>query len=100
MIRDFEREILPMARQFGLALVPWDTLGGGRLQTAKQVRPFSAGLARSSPLRAALTPRTSHSAPRQIEAKKKNGEGLRTVLGGPEQTDEEKRFSSALEQVA
>lgn len=28
MLRDFEREIIPMARQFGVALAPWDVLGG------------------------------------------------------------------------
>jgi hypothetical protein len=26
-----------MCRQFGLAICPWDVLGGGRWQTAKQV---------------------------------------------------------------
>lgn len=36
MIRDFEREILPMARHFGMALAPWDVVGGGRLQSKKQ----------------------------------------------------------------
>lgn len=34
--RDFEREILPMARHFGMALAPWDVVGGGRLQSKKQ----------------------------------------------------------------
>jgi aryl-alcohol dehydrogenase-like predicted oxidoreductase len=38
MIRDFEREILPMALHFGMALAPWDVQGGGRLQSKKQVR--------------------------------------------------------------
>lgn len=38
-LRDFERDILPMCRQFGLAICPWDVLGGGRWQTAKQVSP-------------------------------------------------------------
>lgn len=36
--RDFEREILPMAQHFGMALAPWDVLGGGHLQSKKQVR--------------------------------------------------------------
>lgn len=35
--RDFEREILPMARHFGLALCPWNVLGGGELKTKKQI---------------------------------------------------------------
>jgi aryl-alcohol dehydrogenase-like predicted oxidoreductase len=52
MHRDFEREILPMAKDFGLALAPWDVLGGGRLQSKKQVsltlshlRPYTSFLA-------------------------------------------------------
>ncbi|KAL1868909.1 hypothetical protein Daus18300_005745 [Diaporthe australafricana] len=35
--RDFERDVLPMARQFGLALCPWNVLGGGNLKTKKQI---------------------------------------------------------------
>jgi aryl-alcohol dehydrogenase-like predicted oxidoreductase len=38
MIRDIEREILPMARHFGMAVAVWDAAGGGRLQSKKQVR--------------------------------------------------------------
>ncbi|GAA5824724.1 hypothetical protein JCM3770_003082 [Rhodotorula araucariae] len=37
MLRDFEREIIPMCRQFGLALAPWDAIGSGRLITQKQL---------------------------------------------------------------
>lgn len=29
MLRDFERDILPMARHYGMALAPWDAIGGG-----------------------------------------------------------------------
>ena len=36
MLRDFERDIIPMARHFGMALCPWDVLGGGQLQTKTQ----------------------------------------------------------------
>lgn len=36
----------------------------------------------------------------QIEAKKAANEGLRTIFGGEEQTDEEKKISAALEKVA
>ncbi|KAI1439421.1 aryl-alcohol dehydrogenase [Annulohypoxylon stygium] len=36
MIRDFEREVIPMARHFGMALCPWDVLGGGELKTKAQ----------------------------------------------------------------
>ncbi|KAI0790743.1 Aldo/keto reductase [Abortiporus biennis] len=31
--RDFEREIIPMAKAFGMALAPWNVLGGGRIRT-------------------------------------------------------------------
>jgi aryl-alcohol dehydrogenase-like predicted oxidoreductase len=37
MRRDFEREIIPMARHFGMALCPWDVLGGGQFQSARQL---------------------------------------------------------------
>ncbi|KAJ5787777.1 hypothetical protein N7457_002767 [Penicillium paradoxum] len=70
MLRDFERDILPMARHFGMALAPWDVLGGGHFQTAKQ-----------------------------LEARKEAGEGLRKVMSS-EQTEEERRMSEALAVVA
>ncbi|KAJ6021727.1 Aldo/keto reductase [Penicillium herquei] len=31
--REFEREIIPMARHFGMALAPWGVLGGGKFHT-------------------------------------------------------------------
>ena len=37
MLRDFEREIIPMARHFGMALSHWDVLGSGKFKTKKQV---------------------------------------------------------------
>lgn len=37
MERDFERDIIPMARHFGMALCPWGVLGGAQLQTSKQI---------------------------------------------------------------
>ncbi|KAM0552430.1 hypothetical protein ACHAPJ_007991 [Fusarium lateritium] len=37
LLRDFEREIIPMARNFGMALVPFGVLGGGKFQTEKAV---------------------------------------------------------------
>lgn len=36
--RDFEREILPMARQFEMALAPWNAIGGRKFQTEKVLR--------------------------------------------------------------
>ncbi|QLQ78661.1 hypothetical protein HG537_0A09090 [Torulaspora globosa] len=71
MVRDFEREILPMAKHFGMALVPWDVLGGGRFQTKES-----------------------------IEERKKRGEKLRAFGKPPEQTELEVEISSALEKVA
>ncbi|KAK2031934.1 aldo/keto reductase [Colletotrichum zoysiae] len=70
LIRDFERDIIPMARHFGMALCPWDVLGGGKLQSGKQ-----------------------------LEARQKAGEGLRCTFG-PNQSDEERKASEVLEQVA
>lgn len=37
MARDFERDIIPMARHYGMALAPWDVLGGGKFQSKKQI---------------------------------------------------------------
>ncbi|KAL0060737.1 putative aryl-alcohol dehydrogenase aad14 [Marasmius tenuissimus] len=31
--RSFERDIIPMARSYGMALAPWGVLGGGKLRT-------------------------------------------------------------------
>ena len=69
--RSFEREIIPMARHFGMALAPWDVLGSGKFQSKKAV-----------------------------EERKKKGEGLRSMLGSGEQTEEEVRMSEALAKVA
>jgi len=70
MTRDFEREIIPMARNFGMALAPWDVLGQGKFQTKKA-----------------------------LEERKRTGEGLRS-LRGAEQTEDQVRMSEALEKVA
>ncbi|KAI9741133.1 MAG: putative aryl-alcohol dehydrogenase aad14 [Cirrosporium novae-zelandiae] len=70
MLRDFEREIIPMASHFGMALAPWDVLGGGKFQTKKAV-----------------------------EERKKTGEGLRPYRG-IEQNEDEVRMSEALAKVA
>lgn len=71
MLRDFERDIIPMARHYGMALAPWDVLGGGKFQTKKA-----------------------------LEERKKQGEGLRAIVGSGEQTELEAKVSEALEQVA
>ena len=36
--RDFERDIIPMARDEGMALAPWGALGGGAFKTEEQRR--------------------------------------------------------------
>lgn len=69
MLRDFEREIIPMARQFGLALAPWDAIGSGRLLSKKQ-----------------------------LEARLESGEKMRGQ-GGNEQTEIERKYSEVLEEV-
>ncbi|KAJ9483324.1 hypothetical protein VN97_g10082 [Penicillium thymicola] len=70
MLRDFERDIIPMARHFGMALAPWDVMGGGKFKTKEE-----------------------------IEQRKVRGEGLRSILS-PEQSEEEEAMSAALEKVA
>ncbi|KAK7062852.1 putative aryl-alcohol dehydrogenase aad14 [Paramarasmius palmivorus] len=44
MRRSFERDIIPMARSLGLALAPWDVLGGGKFRTdAEEQRRLESG---------------------------------------------------------
>lgn len=69
-MRDFEREIIPMARHFGMALAPWGVLGSGKFQTKKEV-----------------------------EERKQRGETLRS-LRGADQTDDQLKMSEALCNVA
>lgn len=73
LLRDFEREIIPLARHFGMALAPWDVLGGGRFQTKKT-----------------------------LKTRQEEGEKIRNTLGllPDEQTPEEVAISEALEKVA
>lgn len=71
MIRDFERDILPMAKMFGMAIAPWDAAGGGRIKSVKQV-----------------------------EEKKKSGEALRSFFNVPELQEEEIKFSAVLTKIA
>ncbi|KAI0965393.1 aryl-alcohol dehydrogenase [Xylaria arbuscula] len=70
MFRDFERDIIPMARQFGMALAPWGVLGQGKFQS-----------------------------PKGLEERKKTGETLRPFYG-TEQTEQEIKISAALAKVA
>lgn len=68
--RDFEREIIPMARHFGMALAPWGVMGSGKFQTQKA-----------------------------LAERKARGEGLRNVLGA-DQSEDDVRMSEALAKVA
>lgn len=70
MDRDFEREIIPMARHFGMALAPWGALGRGKFQSKKA-----------------------------IEERKQSGEPLRSIQGS-EQSENEAKMSEALCNVA
>ncbi|OQU95932.1 hypothetical protein CLAIMM_02087 [Cladophialophora immunda] len=70
MLRDLEREIIPMARHFGMALTPWDVIGGGKFQSQTQ-----------------------------IKEREEAGEGLRTMLGAG-QSPQEAKISAALDRVA
>ncbi len=74
MLRDMERDIIPMARHFGMAIAPWDVLGGGKFQSRKAMEQRAA-----------------------------RGERLRTLFDTPtagRQSAEELAFSTALEKVA
>lgn len=70
MMRDFEREIIPMARHFGMALAPWGAIGAGKFQSKKA-----------------------------LEERKQNGETLRSIHG-TEQSEDEAKISEALCNVA
>lgn len=70
--RDFEREIIPMARAEGLALAPWRVLASGKIRTDEEE-----------------------------ERRRQSGEKGRTILGPDwERTEDERKISHALEEVA
>ncbi|KAF2759841.1 aryl-alcohol dehydrogenase AAD14 [Pseudovirgaria hyperparasitica] len=69
LARDFERDIIPMARHYGMALCPWDVIGGGRFKSSKQ-----------------------------MEELEKSGSKIRSFVGG-EQTEEEAKASATLEKI-
>ncbi|KAJ7620415.1 Aldo/keto reductase [Roridomyces roridus] len=72
MERSFEREIIPMARAHGLALAPWNVVGGGKFRTDAEE-----------------------------ERRRTTGENGRTMISPQwERTEDEKRVSAALEKVA
>ncbi|KAI0719853.1 Aldo/keto reductase [Cerioporus squamosus] len=70
--RDFERDIIPMARAEGLALAPWGVLAGGRIRTDEEE-----------------------------ERRRQTGENGRTISRPDwERTENEKKLCKALEEVA
>lgn len=70
--RDFEREIIPMARRLGLALAPFDVLAGGKIRSDAQE-----------------------------EERRKTGENGRTLFGtGWERSEDEKKVAATLEKIA
>lgn len=90
LFRDFEREILPMVRQQGMALAPWNVLHGGKIRSDEEEerrRQTGEGGEYSSQLCV-------------FEA------GLRIILGRSatdpnwERNEDEKKICRALEKVA
>jgi len=69
--RSFERDILPMAREEGLAIAPWDVLASGRIRTDAEEAARAA-----------------------------SGEKGRTLISPHwERTDEERKMAAALDRV-
>ncbi|KAI0708694.1 Aldo/keto reductase [Earliella scabrosa] len=70
--RDFEREIIPMAREEGLALAPWNVLAGGRIRSDEEE-----------------------------ERRRQTGENGRTLVDPNwQRTEDERKMCNALEEVA
>ncbi|EMD40252.1 hypothetical protein CERSUDRAFT_104075 [Gelatoporia subvermispora B] len=72
--RDFEREIIPMARAHGLALAPWNVVAGGKIRTDAE----------------------------EEARKQSNEQGRMWFHGSPgkERTEDERKVCAALEAVA
>ncbi|KAG0141276.1 hypothetical protein CROQUDRAFT_674190 [Cronartium quercuum f. sp. fusiforme G11] len=71
MIRDLEREIIPMCISEGMALCPWGALGSGKFQSKAD-----------------------------LEKRAASGEKLRSIMSTGDQTDAEIKISAGLEKVA
>ncbi|RDX52553.1 Aldo/keto reductase [Lentinus brumalis] len=69
--RDFERDIIPMARAEGMALAPWNVLAGGKIRTDEEE-----------------------------ERRRQTGEKGRRSWGDWERTPEQRKMCLALEEVA
>ena len=74
MDRAFERDIIPMAREHGMALVPWNVLARGKLRSdAEEERREKSG---------------------------ENGRDMKLDNNGWKRTEQERKMSNALEKVA
>ncbi|KAI0658447.1 Aldo/keto reductase [Cubamyces menziesii] len=72
LVRDFERDIIPMCRHEGMALAPWEVLAAGRIRTDAEE-----------------------------EQRRKTGEKGRTIVSPNwERTETEKKVCKVLEEVA
>ncbi|KDQ62241.1 hypothetical protein JAAARDRAFT_54218 [Jaapia argillacea MUCL 33604] len=72
MARDFERDIIPMARSEGLALAPWNVLAAGKIRTDEEE-----------------------------EKRRQTGEKGRAIMGPDwERSEDERKVCKALEKVA
>ncbi|KAF9461957.1 NADP-dependent oxidoreductase domain-containing protein [Collybia nuda] len=71
MDRSFERDIIPMAKSLGIALAPWNVLGGGKFRTDAEE-----------------------------EERRRSDEHGRTITGSWERNEDEVKISRALEKVA
>ncbi|KAH8823435.1 aryl-alcohol dehydrogenase AAD14, partial [Flagelloscypha sp. PMI_526] len=68
---DLEREILPMAQAHGMAIAPWNVLGGGKLRSS-----------------------------RDEKAREESGEGGRTAFGDWRKSENETKMTEVLEKIA
>ncbi|KAF5335900.1 hypothetical protein D9758_017679 [Tetrapyrgos nigripes] len=76
--RSFEREIIPMARSLGLALAPWEVVGGGKFRSDEEDKE------------------------RSLRPSKSDSEEIKghSIWGSWERTEDEIKVSRALEEVA
>ncbi|KAI8981353.1 Aldo/keto reductase [Trametes punicea] len=71
LVRDLEREVIPMCRHEGMAIAPWEVLAAGKIRTDAEE-----------------------------EERRKTGEKGRTVTGSWERNETEKKVCKVLEEVA
>ncbi|KAI0789616.1 Aldo/keto reductase [Abortiporus biennis] len=78
--RDFEREILPMAKAFGMALAPWNVLAGGKIRTdAEEQKRRETGEKGSTPVEVEIS-RALEKVAKEIGAKFINALAIAYVM--------------------